>query len=91
MKGKLCIPWFILAWFWFGRSGVSVRRARLRRGNGGIKLPCPLECWEDVSRKERRVPLCGRCRLDCIHAAGFCGLILLPSHMSLLLVPFKGK
>lgn len=44
MKGKLCIPWFILMSFWADRSGVSVHRAGLRRGNGVIKLPCPLFC-----------------------------------------------
>lgn len=62
-------------------------------GEGTVLLNCCVlwVCWEDISRQERRVPLCGRCRLDCIHAAGFCGLIFLPSCPSLLLVPFKGE
>lgn len=63
MKGKLCIPWFILVSFWADRSDVSVHRAGLRRGNGVIKLPWPLCLLQDISRQERC--LCGCCRLHC--------------------------
>lgn len=74
MKGKLCVLWFILVYFWSDRSGVSVHRAGLRRGNGVTKLPCPLCLLEDVSRQEGG--LCGHCRLHCTHTAGLCGLRL---------------
>lgn len=57
-------------------------------GEGMVLLNCRVlwVCWQDISRQERRVPLCGGCRLDCIHTAGFCGLIFLPKCLS---VPFK--
>lgn len=83
MKGKLCIPWFILACFWSDRSRVSVHRAGLRRGNGVLELPCPLSVLEDIPRQERG--LCDCCRLCCRHTAGLCGLILFTFTPSLLL------
>lgn len=71
MKGKLCIPWFILVSFWADRSDVSVHRAGLRRGNGVIKLPWPLCLLQDISRQERGLSVAAA---GCI--AGLCGLIL---------------
>lgn len=61
IKGKLCILWLILVCFWAVRSGVSVHRVELRRGNGVIKLPCPLCLLQDISRQER-----GLCNAGCI-------------------------
>lgn len=87
LKGKLCLSWFILVCFWSDRSGGSVRRAGLRRGNGVIKLPCPLYLLEDISQQERG--LCGCCRLHCKHAAGLCGLLLFTFMSDMCLA--KGK
>lgn len=70
MKGKLCIPWFILVSFWADRSDVSVHRAGLRRGM--VLLNCHglcVCCRTSLGRRDVSVAAAG-----CI--AGLCGLIL---------------